>query len=228
MTKTCSKCGEEKQVDQFSKNRKSKDGLYSSCKACNRNYYNSRKIQYSEYYKRNRDKILEYCKEYAAKNAERRREVAKKWAIENRERRLESARNWCKNNKEKRRAIERRSRKKRKSEPAYIVASAVQSSFGRLIRRGRSMRFSEYVDFTPEEFKLHMEALFQPGMTWDNYGEWHVDHIIPKSWFLFDSVEDDTVKLAWSLYNLQPLWAHDNLTKSNRYAGGGALSLPKS
>jgi hypothetical protein len=49
-------------------------------------------------------------------------------------------------------------------------------------------------------------------MSWDNHGEWHIDHIIPASKF------DKTEKLCIinSLLNLQPLWAVDNLKKSNK------------
>ena len=53
-------------------------------------------------------------------------------------------------------------------------------------------------------------------MTWDNYGEWHVDHIIPMSSFEFESVEDREFKICWSLKNLQPLWGLDNLIKGSK------------
>ena len=50
-------------------------------------------------------------------------------------------------------------------------------------------------------------------MTWDNYGKWHVDHIIPKSKFKFKSIDDAGLKECWKLENLQPLWAEDNLSE---------------
>ena len=53
-------------------------------------------------------------------------------------------------------------------------------------------------------------------MTWDNYGEWHIDHIIPISYFDYSSYDDETFKICWDLNNLQPLWAKDNLIKSNK------------
>lgn len=58
-------------------------------------------------------------------------------------------------------------------------------------------------------------------MSWDNYGaEWHIDHITPKSWFKVegaDGVDVFELKLCWSLENLQPMWAGQNLEKNNRY-----------
>lgn len=64
----------------------------------------------------------------------------------------------------------------------------------------------------PEELRLSLESKFQTGMTWDNYGEWQLDHRIP-----LDSAvnEEDLYKLN-HYTNLQPLWKEDNLRKSNK------------
>jgi 5-methylcytosine-specific restriction endonuclease McrA len=52
-------------------------------------------------------------------------------------------------------------------------------------------------------------------MTWENYGsEWHLDHKIPLSVHNFTKPEHSDFKKAWSLKNLQPLWAEDNLKKN--------------
>jgi hypothetical protein len=78
----------------------------------------------------------------------------------------------------------------------------------------------EVVGCTSEELKLHFESKFQEGMTWDNYGEWHIDHIVPMSKF---NLVTDNLKLnkeeamrSSHYTNLQPLWAADNLTKSDK------------
>ena len=73
------------------------------------------------------------------------------------------------------------------------------------------------LDYSVDDLKLHLESLFQPGMSWDNYGEWHIDHIVPDSWFEYNSYQDSSFKECWALANLQPLWAKDNLKKSNKY-----------
>jgi len=54
-------------------------------------------------------------------------------------------------------------------------------------------------------------------MTWQNYGEWHIDHIRPLCSFDFESTQDASFKKAWSLDNLQPLWAEDNLVKGGKW-----------
>ena len=66
----------------------------------------------------------------------------------------------------------------------------------------------------------HLEAQFNNKMTWSNYGEyWHIDHIIPISWFWYDSIEHPQFKDCWSLDNLQPLEATKNMSKGNRFIG---------
>lgn len=75
----------------------------------------------------------------------------------------------------------------------------------------------EYVGCSPEFLRNHIEEQFQLGMTWENYGEWHVDHIVPLSWWDFRMFPDHLfIASHWS--NLQPMWAKDNLSKHNRYA----------
>lgn len=65
-----------------------------------------------------------------------------------------------------------------------------------------------------DDFKKHLELQFQPGMTWENHGEWHIDHIIPLS--SFDLTNNEQLKIACNYENLQPLWARDNIIKSDR------------
>ena len=70
--------------------------------------------------------------------------------------------------------------------------------------------------YSIEELMSHLEALFTEGMTWDNYGEWHVDHKIPMTSFNFETTDDREFKLCWCLDNLQPLWGPDNLSKGTK------------
>ena len=65
-----------------------------------------------------------------------------------------------------------------------------------------------------EEFKAWIESKFICGMTWFNYGEWHLDHIKPLA--SFDLSVDAQVKAACNYKNIQPLWAKDNLIKGSR------------
>ena len=77
-------------------------------------------------------------------------------------------------------------------------------------------RWELLVGYNVEDLKTHLERLFLDGMCWDNYGEWHIDHIVPRYRFEIKSAECKEFKNCWALSNLQPLWAEDNLKKGNR------------
>ncbi|GAH87691.1 unnamed protein product, partial [marine sediment metagenome] len=64
----------------------------------------------------------------------------------------------------------------------------------------------------------HLKKQFQPGMTWENYGEWHMDHKVPVSAFNFSSSDHIDFKRCWALKNLQPMWATENHIKKNKLA----------
>lgn len=73
-------------------------------------------------------------------------------------------------------------------------------------------KFKQYIGCSLEELKVHLESLFTEGMTWENQGKWHIDHIVPLS---SAKTEEEMYKLC-HYTNLQPLWALDNIKKSNK------------
>ena len=70
--------------------------------------------------------------------------------------------------------------------------------------------------YTAEDLVMHLESNFQDGMSWSNYGKWHIDHIKPCA--LFDLTKELEFEECWSLKNLQPLWAVENMKKGASYA----------
>ena len=66
-----------------------------------------------------------------------------------------------------------------------------------------------------DQVRKHLEAQFENGMTWDNHGEWHIDHIKPC--VAFDLTDPEQQRDCFHYTNLQPLWAQDNLQKAGRY-----------
>lgn len=114
-----------------------------------------------------------------------------------------------------------------KGRRADAAKRRLQSSPAARIRKATSVRmwaalkgrsdgalFSR-LGYTAEELAAHLEARFRPGMTWANYGRWHVDHIRPCA--SFDLTDPTEFKRCWSLDNLQPLWAADNIAKGAKY-----------
>lgn len=66
--------------------------------------------------------------------------------------------------------------------------------------------------YTGRQFKEHVERQFTDGMSWKNWGEWHVDHVVPVSrWSIGSSASEVN-----ALPNLRPLWKFDNLSKADR------------
>ena len=68
------------------------------------------------------------------------------------------------------------------------------------------------------DLMAHIEKQFTKGMNWEKLmlGEIHIDHIIPVSAFAVTSVESDGFSACWALSNLRPLWAAENLSKSDK------------
>lgn len=171
----------------------------------------------------NPDRQKEIKRKAYLKNAEASRAYAAKWRSENpeavkrhealRDKDKQRARNraWkaanaekCKQHQENRRA----SVEARLSNRVRVRVHAVLRGAA-----GRS-RTLERLGYTAAELRLHLERQFTKGMSWENMGEWHIDHIVPLSSFSYESPDDAEFKRAWALTNLRPLWGVENLRKS--------------
>ena len=100
------------------------------------------------------------------------------------------------------------------------ISSNIRCRLYQAVTRAKAQKisgsFEQIVGCSWPEFKVYFENLFEPGMTWSNHSlkGWHVDHIIPVS--SFDLTDPDEQRKANHWSNLQPLWAFDNLSKSNK------------
>ena len=83
----------------------------------------------------------------------------------------------------------------------------------------KSGKLFDHLPYTPEELVKHVEFLFEQGMSWENYGEWQLDHICPQAALPYDSLAHPNFQKCWDLQNLQPLWASDNARKNSYYGG---------
>lgn len=126
---------------------------------------------------------------------------------------------WKANNRLKTRMHDLNKRLKNKNNPLFRIKQSVRGAIWRAIDgslKKKSKTF-DVLGYTAEELKIHLEGLFLEGMNWDNYGEWHIDHRRPIASFDFNT--DHDIFLAWSLDNIQPLWAGENIRKSSWYNG---------
>lgn len=105
----------------------------------------------------------------------------------------------------------------------YYHKTKVARNISRRIRQSlsktrKSKSWTLLVEFSLEELKVHLEKLFTSEMSWDNYGKlWHIDHIRPIASFNIQTEGDEEFKKCWSLDNLQPLLAIDNLKKGKKF-----------
>jgi hypothetical protein len=151
---------------------------------------------------------------------ERLKKNHKKWSEQNKEHLKQYIKEYRKNNVDKIRQIKRDYERYRKaSDPAYKLISNFRTAIYQVLKENNVEKNKHYFDilkYTPEELISHLEKQFTDSMTWENYGEWHVDHRIPISSFNFESVDDDSFIKCWSLENLQPMCGNENIIKGSK------------
>ena len=188
--KICNICGEKKVIDEFNKSSQHKSGFRNYCKKC-------QKDMSSKYKERLGDEL---------KNKK------KKWQEENREKVKESRRKtYLKHGKR----TSREKYQKTKSNPIKYLQMLVRRRLrGIFVQKNMKKKLTceSIVGCSYSDLKIYLESKFQPNMSWDNQGSWHIDHIIPLS---SAQNEEEVYKLC-HYTNLQPLWAKDNLKKGNK------------
>ena len=203
----CKTCEAEKPLSEFHKNSKYKNTQYykSYCKSCS-------KKRRQEYYQKNREKDFARKKKYFAdpKNKvarERYRAYMKEYNKEY---------NANPKNREKKNARQKkRQKERRQSDPLYKLKCNVRSRINKTITRAgfkKNSKTHKILNCSFEEFASHLEKQFNSGITWENYGKWHLDHIVPVS---LASTEEEIIKLN-HYKNFQPMWGPENGSKNNK------------
>ena len=214
--KKCTKCKIEKDIEEFCWQNKSKEYRCSSCKECVKLYYENNRESITEYQKQyhenNKKTAAEYYRQYYKNNKKTIRERQKLYYKNNKKAVVERQKQYCKNNRS---VINKHTRDRRHIDIIFKLKSYISAHISRALKYSKSGRhWEDLVGYTVIDLKLHLEKQFEPNMSWENYGEWHIDHRRPISWF--DNAEENILK-AWELSNLQPMWAHENLIKGNRW-----------
>lgn len=164
--------------------------------------------------------------------------LTKKWRESNRERSELAIKRWRKENPEKLKIYRIRSERKNRdkirarkrpyelfryrNDPVFRLRRLARCRYRDILKsKGKSKRLSTFkaLGCTPDYLKLHLESLFKIGMTWANYGEWEIDHIIP----LGRAHTIGEIEKLSHYTNLQPMWRSENRSKS---AGGTLAGCP--
>ena len=154
-----------------------------------------------------REEDPEFFKKYERKYNQNRKEYFVEYRNKNREKLRKAVREGAKNFYLKTKRV-----------PKYIILRRLRGKLWdtmNSIKLDKKVSSRKLLGCSVDEFKLYLESKFKKNMTWDNYGKWHIDHIKPIS--KFDLTIEEEQKKCFHFTNLQPLWALDNIRKSNKY-----------
>jgi hypothetical protein len=230
MTKICTVCKNEKPIEAFCHNKRSIDGHHYTCKEC-------KKIASHIYKEKNKEKIQEKAKSYHQKNKKRiqiyrkkyktlnKKKISKQnhtyyeqhkksllfWA--NKEENKLKIKTYQKQYKQKTKLIRNKKEKIRRTlDLNYKIVTNLRTRIRLALKENwKSGKTISLLGCSIEFLKQHLEKQFKPGMNWQNYGEWHIDHIIPCAKFNLSREEAQHECFHYS--NLQPLWEKENLKK---------------
>lgn len=193
-TKKCTKCGKELPLDQFRERKYLNGGIghYAECKDCS----NKRNL------------------EWRKNNPEKERARAVKWQKNNPYRARKRRDKWSQKNPG---YFSRYEKRRKAADLNFKLTRNIRAAIGLALRRGAKYGHTiELLGCSIEYLRIHLENQFTDDMNWGNYGArgWHIDHIIPLSYF--DMSDPEQQKRAWHYTNLRPLWAKDNIQKSNK------------
>ena len=159
-------------------------------------------------------------KKWREKNKEKLNEYVKTWYEQNKEHRKEYLKEYREKNADDIRKTKRDYERNRKAnDPLYKLISNFRTAIYQVLKENRVDKNQSYFDvlqYTPEQLIVHLEKQFTEGITWENYGEWHVDHKQPISSFNIQEMGDSEFMKCWSLENLQPMWGEENIRKSHK------------
>ena len=227
-TKICTKCKNEKTLDDFYKDINKKDGHSCACKECGNN-------EKREYRKKYPERQKEADKKYRAKNLEKRRIAHREWYKENKDYCKKYIKGWYKNNPGKMAIYDKTWRdknieyireysknwhkEKRKTDISFRLnrnmACAVRSSL-KGNKKGRHWEI--IIGYTLKDLEAHLKSTLPKGYIWSDYLDCklHLDHIIPLSIFNIKNANSKGFKKAWLLENLRLIPAKENLRKNNK------------
>jgi hypothetical protein len=215
MTKVCSKCGVEKPVEAFYLLRKDSPRLMAECKECIiKRVAEHRKTEAGQ---ASRDRYnhspetIKKRKEY--KQSEQGKKTAKAFSQTDKGKAIGRRYGLS----EKGKALRERNYLKRCQKQGEKLNRAIRAGVNSSLQGTKNGRkWQELVGYSLQDLVTHLENQFTEGMSWDNYGQWHVDHKVPLAAFSFDSPENPMFRVCWGLANLQPMCATDNMRKHTK------------
>lgn len=210
--KNCCRCKQLKPISQFSICKSRKDGLQPRCKPCVAVISQLRKPKVDSEERIRLNKERKYWRQTEAGKVATNRDIAKRTGnpehLEYRRKRFRELKSVRENHNK---YVKRR----RQVDLMYRLIGNLRSRNRSLVKKIQQGKLNTLpsIGCSLAELKIHLEGKFSLGMSWDNYGKWHLDHIKPVS--LAKSIQE--LRELNHYLNLQPLWGPDNISKSNKY-----------
>lgn len=197
----CPHCQQELLVENFSMQNGRR--YQSWCKSCTGRKSNEiKKIK-----RKQQTEWINTCRqcrvEFQVDKEERRRQLCPTCTELGAERKKENMR------KKKARQL----RKRRATDGVFRLKRSISKHLREILKSKKSGSMEKWTGCTKVFLVDYITSLFETGMSWDNYGDWHIDHILPQS--MFDFTDERQVKLCWNYRNLRPLWAAENVAKGD-------------
>lgn len=174
-----------------------------------------KKFKDKVYYQANKEKLKSQSSSWYKNNKDKRQV----WDSKNRSKKIKQVRSWQIKNKNKLADYKKTYQKERyRADIQFRISSILRSRLKQAIKNNFKIGSAiKDLGCSITELKSYLESKFLIGMSWDNYGleGWHIDHIKPLS--AFDLSDRKQILEACHYTNLQPLWAKDNLSKSDNY-----------
>lgn len=170
-------------------------------------------LKAKKYRTENKEKIKQLQKKWYDENKVCALIRNKKWYNENKDRKKKTCAEWVARNKDKVNDYGKNYQKdKCKNDPVFAMKCRVRARIRDVFNSLNCAKKSKTKDMIGcdwDHLKSHIESMFADGMSWENRGQWHIDHIVPLA---SAKSPDEVIKLC-HYTNLQPLWAKDNLSK---------------
>lgn len=207
--KACTKCKQEKALDQFRPNPRYRGGHTSWCRQCQSTHRRA-------HYAANRDAVRAQNAAWYRANRERASKSGRAWYRAHAEARCIQIEANRKANIERHRERSKLYRRRLLRErPEWRLRSRLSAQIRYAIGQDKGgATLASILGYSTAELRVHLERQFLPGMGWHNVTEWHVDHIVPLKSFNLGAPEE--IRAAWALPNLRPIWGHENVRKGAR------------
>jgi len=203
MNKTCKVCKLTKPITEFNPASSYKDKIYyrGECKSCNLLAQKSNEAKVAQKKYKSSDKAKE--KRKLLRNTDEYRAKAR---ISDHKRDADPIRK-AKKHKNLMDRLE--------NDPLFRLKHNMRNRVRNVFRSKKWHKDNSTADFigcSLEDLRKHIESKFVEGMSWDNYGEWELDHIRA----LGNAIDSEDIFKRCHYTNLQPLWRIDNIKKSNK------------